>query len=531
MIKVFLAEDESIIRKSIRENIDWEKEGFQFCGEAGDGELALPLIKEQKPDILITDVKMPFMDGLELSELVKKELPSIKIIILSGFRDFDFAKKAISIGVTDYLSKPITSERLLSVIKQVGTRIEEEREEASLLKTYQEEMESKYRLEQNQFFNRILEKRESIPNLIREADEHGISIVAPYYDVLLCKFMQVDDSTIAQKQTQVAMDEAVSLFKTREGLLLFERGFEGIAIIIKASDKKEIPLSIDFVGNTLQAMVQEYPLTQYFGGSGIVVSRISEISKSYLEANKAFATRFFTKRNQIISMESSQIHEKIVMSNPSMLSWQRLENFFNLGTEEEIPGFSEQYMASIGLQNFDIPSFRNYVAMNIYYCTLAFPSIAALPKERIEQEIGLTPLNMPSSAELESYLSKVIRFVLSERDKQANRKNSQQVERARQYITEHVQEYGLSLNTVADHIHMSPNYFSTIFSQQAGETFIEFLTEARMQKAKELLMSTQMRPSDIAQEVGYQDSHYFGYLFKKTSGCTPKEYRDRGSAP
>lgn len=144
MIKVFLVEDEPIIRKSIRENIDWEKEGFQFCGEAGDGEIALPLIRIEKPDILITDVKMPFMDGLELAELVRKELPTTKILILSGFRDFDFAKKAISIGVTDYLSKPITSERLLDAIKQVAKRIKDEQEESSLVKTYQQEMAEKY---------------------------------------------------------------------------------------------------------------------------------------------------------------------------------------------------------------------------------------------------------------------------------------------------------------------------------------------------------------------------------------------------
>ncbi|MFA6775099.1 MAG: AraC family transcriptional regulator, partial [Sphaerochaetaceae bacterium] len=133
-----------------------------------------------------------------------------------------------------------------------------------------------------------------------------------------------------------------------------------------------------------------------------------------------------------------------------------------------------------------------------------------------------------SADDLCGYLAKLLASVIAERDRQANRKYYQQIERAKQYISEHVGDYGLSLNSVADFIHMSPNYFSTIFSQEAGRTFIEFLTEARMQKAEGLLMSSSMRPSDIAQEVGYQDSHYFGYLFKKIVGCTPKEFRDRG---
>lgn len=110
MIKVFLVEDEVIMRKGIKNHIPWEKEGLEFVGEASDGELAYPLIKKTKPDILITDIKMPFMDGLELSSLVKKEFPNTKIIILSGYNEFDYAKRAISIGITDYLLKPVSRE-------------------------------------------------------------------------------------------------------------------------------------------------------------------------------------------------------------------------------------------------------------------------------------------------------------------------------------------------------------------------------------------------------------------------------------
>ena len=125
MLKVFLVEDEVVMRNGIKNNIPWEQEGFEFAGEASDGELAYPLIKKEKPDILITDIRMPFMDGLELSRLVKKELPQIKIIILSGYNEFDYAKTAINIGVTDYLLKPISSAKLLEAVKKVADMIEE----------------------------------------------------------------------------------------------------------------------------------------------------------------------------------------------------------------------------------------------------------------------------------------------------------------------------------------------------------------------------------------------------------------------
>ena len=107
MLKVFLVEDEIIVREGIKNNINWAAEGFAFAGEASDGELAYPLIQKARPDILITDIKMPFMDGLELSRLVRQEMPDIKIIILSGYDEFEYAKEAISIGITDYLVKQI----------------------------------------------------------------------------------------------------------------------------------------------------------------------------------------------------------------------------------------------------------------------------------------------------------------------------------------------------------------------------------------------------------------------------------------
>ncbi|MCQ2524771.1 MAG: response regulator, partial [Lachnospiraceae bacterium] len=118
-MKVFLVEDEYIIREGIKNIINWEGNGYTFCGEAADGELALPLISKTQPDIVITDIKMPFMDGLELSRLIKQKYPNIEIIILSGYDEFDYAKQGISIGVAQYLLKPISGADLLKAVNEV----------------------------------------------------------------------------------------------------------------------------------------------------------------------------------------------------------------------------------------------------------------------------------------------------------------------------------------------------------------------------------------------------------------------------
>ncbi len=141
MLKVFLVEDESVIREGLRDKIPWEQYGFWFVGEAGDGEVALPLIRKLKPDVLITDIKMPFMDGLSLSEIVKEEFPKTKIIIISGYDDFEYARQAIVVGVDQYLLKPITRAALRNVLLELKEKIGQESEQKDYQIQYQDEMQ------------------------------------------------------------------------------------------------------------------------------------------------------------------------------------------------------------------------------------------------------------------------------------------------------------------------------------------------------------------------------------------------------
>ena len=118
MYKVFLIEDEIVIREALERMIPWNEYGFELVGKAKDGEIALPMIRKTKPDVLITDIKMPFMDGLTLSGIVKKEFPDIRIVIVSGYDDFEYAKKAIALGVDDYLLKPIAKAEFVNVLQK-----------------------------------------------------------------------------------------------------------------------------------------------------------------------------------------------------------------------------------------------------------------------------------------------------------------------------------------------------------------------------------------------------------------------------
>lgn len=364
MIRVFLVEDEAIIRRGIRDNINWENNGFEFVGEAGDGEYAYPLILKTEPDILITDIKMPFMDGLELSRLVKKALPQTKIIILSGYNEFDYAKEAIKIGISDYLLKPVTSAGLMDALKKVADAIREEREKTRLLERYFVSYEK---------YNEFLDK----------TDYSGV-------------------------------------------------------------DR-------DLIGD-----------------------------------------------------------------------------FLKLGSGEEYGLFVEEYFSAVGENNYKSLLLRQYMTIDIYYCVQEFLKNLNVGQEEIPPElrdIKLIPKTISTFESTKEYLKRLFKLALEQRDRVSTNRYGSVISEAKKYIGDRFSNSELSLNMISGHIGISPSYFSSIFKQETGQSFVEYLTKVRIDKACELLKCTTLRTSEIGERVGYNDPHYFSSTFKKVTGLSPKDFK------
>ena len=231
MLKIFLAEDEIVMREGIRNNIAWQEEGFEFVGEASDGELAYPMIQKLKPDILITDIRMPFMDGLELSRIVKQELPDTSILILSGYGEFDYAKEAISIGVEDYLLKPVTSAQLLEAIRRIAEKIYGRRGRQEETKNEKEQKT----LTKRRLFRHIVSGEHSFSEVLKEAREQEIELAAERYNVLMLQLF-FEDGTETEKGYEVAVD--LPGFKKDEIQLELNDGYLTISAE-KGLDKEE----------------------------------------------------------------------------------------------------------------------------------------------------------------------------------------------------------------------------------------------------------------------------------------------------
>ena len=537
MLKVFLVEDEVVMRNGIKNNIPWEQEGFEFAGEASDGELAYPLIKKEKPDILITDIRMPFMDGLELSRLVKKELPQIKIIILSGYNEFDYAKTAINIGVTDYLLKPISSAKLLEAVKKVGDVIEKEQDHARLMKRYEKEMEENILQEKHKLWGALASNRLSTIELLEKGQRLGIDFTASAYQVFLFKLMQEGDATGCSEELNRASEKVNELAGGWEYVLSFDRSPEGWAFLIKGESEQEVQDTYLETRNELLDLVNGYPKVEYFGGIGNVVHRIGDIQSSYKEAARAFSSRFFLDANQItdsaeIVRVQPESDDKIDVSK--MLSKKRehelVERFLKNGTVEETDSFLDELFQSIGEQNCKSLLYRQYVVMDLFFCASDFLNNLEIDTESLPEEcrdINQIVEKAGNAESLRHQIGILFKETMQLRDNHSKKKYSKLLEDAKAFIDENYKHDEMSLNTVAAQVNISPSYFSTIFSSEMGQTFVEYLTRVRLDKAKELLMCSNMRTAEIGYEVGYKDSHYFSYIFKKTVGCSPKEYRNR----
>ena len=542
MLKIFLAEDEVVVRETIKRMIPWEELGFELVGEAADGEMALPLLIRQQPDLLITDIKMPFMDGLTLARLAKKEIPGLKVVILSGYDDFNYAKQAIGIGGEDYLLKPITKNALIERLSEIRSRYEHEKTQKEYYEKFQREMQAYEKNSSRDFFEALVGGSMDMMEVYKRAEKLGLDIVAEAYNVLI--FTMNCDEDFSGQRDEYSSWEAESLellenfFAGHSSAMLFRSNIFSYGVLLKGQRETIEENTRACVDEIRKILSRQDGRREWFLAVGQSVERLSQIQKSYHTASRAFSQRYLYDENILYydemetmehlggqaETEDNAYLQKVDVNalNPAIL-----QKFLSNGLQEETENFVKDYFYAIGQEPMESLVFRNYVILNVRFSVISF--IKGLGCDTNEMESADTEEVLAESGKnMESaiaYAKKMISQAIEIRDQNSGNKNRSILKTAVDFIDSHYMDEEISLNTVANVANVSSNHFSALFSQNMGQTFIEYLTSLRMNKAKELLRCTGMRSSEIAGEIGYKDAHYFSYLFKKTQGMTPSDYR------
>ncbi len=531
MYKVFLVEDEENIRTRIRENFDWQGHGLVLAGEAADGELALSMIYETEPDILITDIKMPFMNGLELSNLIRKKMPWVKIIIISGYDDFQYAQKAISLGVSEYVLKPVRPSQLSEILNKTVDSLEEEKKSIVKLAEFEKKLQETLILQKEKFLLEIIMYGADPSDLFAKADYFNISLSARYHGVMILKFssspsLSVDAQYIELLKLSKLIEQVT---ENQEDVLTTPKTMNEILFLLSASQEEELVERMLLLANKLKEQCDRMLEGSVRIGRGEVCTRITSLSESYKGAEKALEYSFLFNSREIMAEEDIS-HIGLMESGVLDIKSDILMSFLKFSRIEDIDGFLDEYL--VLLQNSHYRG--KFLIRFVYFFILIsagrmVESLSGVPREVIPELDSLDDdlLEMEDVGAFKQKVAVILQEVISFRTSRNFSKYRKPIERAKSYIEDNFTNPNISLQEVADVASFSACRFSTIFKQETGETFSNFLTKTRINKAMEYLKTSSMQSLEISQAVGYNDSHYFSSIFKKVCGVSPTQFREQ----
>lgn len=536
MLKVFLVEDESIVREGLKNNIPWQDYGYRFMGEASDGEMALPMIRKLHPDVLITDIKMPFMDGLALSRIVMQEMPDIKIIIISGYDEFEYAQQAINVGVAQYLLKPVTRSALRKALLEIREKIETEQEQKNYLETFQNEMKEYEDYARRNFLEKIFGGVLSVQQIYEEAAKLSLELGGPCYNLVLLTMR------VKRQGAEFGTSESESFDRVREALfrycmrfpeyLVFRWNINLYGVLIKGEAERVREAEMRCIEHMERICLEEDAYIEWYAAVGEPVERLSLLPECYVKVNHILAHRFFNPKKHILTEKDMELFmpkndEKSFTSvDSAKVSPEIIQGFLREGKQEELEDFINRYLAGVK-DALESRLFRDYLLLNIRFTILSHMEMLGINKREFlpEDERDKVQEVSVNNRDIYEYMKELLERAILLRDKESDNRSKRLLNKGLEYIEENFSDEMLSLNGVAGAIGVSGNYFSSVFSQEMKMTFIEYVTKKRMEKAKKLLRQTEKHSGEIAAQVGYKDPHYFRFVFKKTVGCTPREYR------
>jgi two-component system response regulator YesN len=518
--KVFFVEDEIVTREGIRDNVDWKGNGFEFCGDAPDGEMALPLLQTIKPDILITDIKMPFMDGLELCKIVRESMPGIKIVILSGHDEFEYAQQAIQLGVKEYLLKPVTPHDLHHVLQKMAAQLEQEaKERENLQKLHDQARENRIALRERLLLKLAI-GAVSPTEAIEQGQALGMDLIARCYLVVIVKAEPPDRSEQFDYTDCQRVQRLVSgVVDHNPDVYLLRKGWEELVLIIKGNTPEFLTEEKDLI---LERIKQEVGSTRYqlTLGVGTPKKRIADIYQSFVEA-------WVDSQN---AANQGGLVDNTAIDKAELLKVDRsaVGNFLRVGVKEDFATFFDTLIRPLGETAIKSYLIKSYIFIDIVLAAARFVSelggdIGHIVPALNSIEAVLTKIQ--TIEQLQQQARQILFNVLDFRDSQNVTQHWQLIQQAKEYIDHHYMDADLSLDEVASQVNLSSSHFSVVFSQETSQTYTEYLTRLRIKKAKELLRMTSLRSTDICFQVGYSDPHYFSHVFGKQTGFSPREFR------
>lgn len=532
---VILVDDEEEVRQAIINKLDWEAIGFQVIGAADNGEDALELAERLRPDVVMTDIKMPFMDGLTLSNKLKQISKDIKIIVFSGFDEFEYAQEAIKLEVEEYILKPINAAKLKAVFDRIKEKLDNEinrkRDIDQLRKYYLESLP----VMKEQFLIGLLEGRLSRQRIAQLMSSYGLNLNYPYY---MTGIVNIDKSTKKVKADILEAEGFVTVSLKQivdENLSSCCEFFsciylESVVVIALLTDLKQ---SNDFIHTMDQICKSAFRILENntSAGIGFICGDLMDLSRSYQSAQNAIDYRILFEPNQVIYIQDveTQVNDGNIWDSSyteNILREIKLGEVEHLEKAiQELIGYNKK--TSISFQLFQISLME--MVTEIYKLGRTY-QIDMDKVFGMDFNFNDKIYQFKSSEALKQWLIDICMKVRGSIRRERIDSAKLLIEKAVEYIDKHYQNSELSVDTLCNYLNVSATYFSTLFKRETGMSFVNYLTKIRLDKALQLLNTTDEKTYNISTMVGYMEPNYFSYVFKKQYGVSPSNYRKNLSA-
>lgn len=529
LYSVLMVDDEEEVIRIIRRKINWEEMGFQVCGQARNGLEALEMIDEFLPDVVMTDIKMPYMDGLQLTQKIKEKGLGIHTIIISGFDEFDYVKQAISLEVDEYLLKPIDSTEIIRVFEKVKNTLDEERDLKKNIAYLENYYQESLPLLRESFFVSLMDNSLSDERIEYYKDEYALNLHGPFYVIAIVhishsmnpegfsrRLIQMSVKQLLEKSLTQFEDQY--LFSYRDNLVMVAQlnSADEISKFTDASDR-----FCKSAKRVCQAVVSV--------GVGQIVEQLKDISLSYKGAREAVSYRALYGAGNAINIAEIESEDNS-FNVPENSQYHEIFKMIRMGSESDLEKAVRSFIESIMKSNISIQSY-GVILMEIVTNIYRFLYTNNLDMDVISEDsedLYSKLVHMDSVDEIQKWLLQTSLKLREQVQGRRKTKNGSLIASAQEYVNENYSDPDLSIDLICQKLGVSAAYFSTIFKKETGKTFLNYLTECRMNEAARLLLEEDEKQYIIAEKVGYSDAGYFSYVFKKWYGVSPMKYKKQG---
>lgn len=533
MYKLILADDEAEIRQGLKEVVPFEKMGFQVVGEAANGVEALQLCEQLEPDLLITDIRMPLMDGLTLCRRVREMLPATEFVILSGFDDFEYARQAIEVKTMGYLLKPISSEEFSAMLLDARVSLDEafgRRRDVSMLKEYFRESLPVLR---EMLFGALLTGEISPESALKSAARYGETLEAPGYAVARVRLGEeavaagIEDPELRMFAVRNVLCEVLSERAADYQLNVFMHGgAPAILYRLQGADGKALAQCVTHLGEALKTVRHYLDCPLYIGVSATVVG-LDRIADAARQAQDALNRCVLSGQPQVMCFSDIRpdAADEVRTDDREL---RRLGNAVKAGDPQQARAAFAALMEVCSYSRISPRAWQVYL-MEIFMCFIRICSELSLPRDSLDEHMErLTQLilrHCPTVEDARDALRNALEAILEAAENQRVTSSRQLAAEAESYLRQNFSDADLSLEKLCMHLHISPSYLSMVLKKETKKTFHQILTELRMDRALTLLTASELRTADIAAQVGLPDPSYFSYCFKKHFGYPPSRAR------